>query len=250
VPVAPAGTVPPTAEPYPQTAPPPQPPAAVPAAPPVATAPPPGYAYPPGTQYPQPEAPPAPEQAGKRGPCALDEFCFGPVGTLGIANLLGIGAHARYGNYFGFGIDYQLTPTVGIEDVDVNVSLLTIDARVYPSGGALFLSAGFAYQSLSAETSMNYNGVIINATGDAGVPMLKFGIGLIGHDGFVMGIDAALEVPLSSVHVTLDSTKPTDPAALAQYDMLKKDIESAADDVLNILPFLVQLNLIRVGYMF
>ena len=170
--------------------------------------------------------------------------------TLGIANLIGLGAHARYGQYFGFGIDYQFSPTVGIQDVDVNIGLLTVDARLYPTGGALFLSGGIAYQSLSAETAVNFQGVSIAASGSAGVPLFKLGIGLIGHDGFVMGIDAAIEIPLGSADVTLDSAKPTDAAALAQYNMLKKDIQDAADDVLNILPFLVQLNLIRIGYIF
>jgi hypothetical protein len=225
-------------------------------------------AYPPPAQYPQgaypqqpyPQQPypeqqqPAPaqgeQQPAAQGPCALKEFCFGPMFTLGIANLIGLGAHARYGQYVGFGIDYQFTPTVGIEDVDVNVWLLTVDGRVYPPGDSLFLSLGFAYQKLSAETSVTFEGVNVAANGDAGVPLLKVGMGFLGHDGFVMGIDLALEIPLSGIHTTLDSTKPTDPAALAQYNMLKKDIEDAADDVLNILPFLLQLNLIRIGYMF
>ena len=34
-------------------------------------------------------------------------------------------------------------------------------------------------------------------SGDIGIPQIKFGLGLMGHDGFVMGIDLAFGIPLS-----------------------------------------------------
>jgi hypothetical protein len=73
----------------------------------------------------------------------------------------------------------------------------------------------------------------------------------MGHDGLVLGIDLALEIPLASADVGLETPLPmNDPAAQAAYNIAKAEIQEVADDVISLLPFLVQLNLIRIGYIF
>ena len=83
--------------------------------------------------------------------CALGELCIGPVLSLGAINPIGIGVHARYGDYIGFGFDYQFLPTLTFSNASASWSLITVEARVYPFGGSFFLGGGFGYQTLNAE---------------------------------------------------------------------------------------------------
>ena len=222
------------------------------------------YGQPPTTAQPVPygqptpldpaaEPAPLPEGASRApaGPCALGPFCFGPLFTLGLANIIGVGAHARYGQFFGFGIDYQFTPTIGYSDAEFSASLITLDVRGYPSGGAFFISGGFAYQMFEAEAEVTYASTTYSGVGTVDLPLLKLGIGFLGHDGLVLGIDLAIEIPLANADIAIDAGQfANDPLAQPAYDAIKKELKDTADGVINLLPFVVQLNLIRIGYIF
>ena len=71
--------------------------------------------------------------------------------SLGLINPLGIGAHARYGENFGFGFDYQFLPTLTFSNASAGWSLITVEARWYPFGGSFFLGGGFGYQNFNAD---------------------------------------------------------------------------------------------------
>ena len=59
--------------------------------------------------------------------CVLNNVCFGPVLSLiGPPNLFGGGLHFRLGEYFGAGVDYQLTPSISFDPVSVSSSLFSI----------------------------------------------------------------------------------------------------------------------------
>jgi hypothetical protein len=205
-----------------------------------------------------PPAEPSPmgEDTGENPPskqCALGKLCMGPVLSLAVINPLGFGAHARYGEHFGFGLDYQFLPTVGVNNVSAGWSLFTVEGRWYPFGGAFFLGGGFAYQSahMSATINSGLPGTQFAVKGNISMPALKFGLGLMGHDGFVMGIDLALNVPLGSTNVNFQM--PTGVAAGPAADMVAtahKNINDTASKGIKALPFIPQLNLIRVGYLF
>jgi hypothetical protein len=186
--------------------------------------------------------------------CERRKVCFGPVLTLGAINAFGIGAHARILDYFGVGIDYQFFPSIPISDAHANWSLFTIDGRVYPFGGAFFLSLGFGYQSFSASMTQGMpDGSSVSLSGSIGAPAFKLGLGFMGRSGFVMGIDFGFYVPVGGTDVEFDlptSTDPNDPANAADIAQLRKQINDAADDVVNKVPFIPQLNLFRIGYLF
>jgi hypothetical protein len=78
-------------------------------------------------------------------------------------------------------------------------------------------------------------------------------IGFMGHDGFVLGADLGLLFPLSPMRIHVHENI----AALAQngvpqadIDEARADAESRVNKVLTAVPVLVQLNLLRLGYMF
>jgi hypothetical protein len=86
-----------------------------------------------------------------------------------------------------------------------------------------------------------------------GIPQFMLGLGVLGGEGFVMGIDLALGIPLGSAAVEFDSEMPDasdNPLAAEAYADQQRDIEDFAEVVLEILPATVQLNLIRIGYIF
>jgi hypothetical protein len=143
-----------------------------------------------------------------------------------------------------------------VGDVDAGISLVTITGRWHPGGSAFFLGAGFSYQSLYAE------GVVADPSGggneipfdaSVGVPQFMLGLGVLGGEGFVVGIDLALGIPLGSVDVEFDSAMPDrsdNPALADAYAQQQRDIQDFAEVVLEFLPATVQLNLIRIGYIF
>lgn len=202
----------------------------------------------------------AAEDAAEEEECVFGKVCLGPVLTLGLANPLGIGVHARIDEQWGVGLDYQFLPSLSIGDASAGISLFTLDGRWYPGGSNFFLSLGFAYQSFYADASTSVmtaaGPVPMTVEGSVGVPAIKFGLGVMGGDGFVMGIDLALEVPLgsASVDITSDVQGPAgseDVAEVqAELNSLETDIEDAGDTLVNMLPVLFQVNLIRIGYMF
>jgi hypothetical protein len=188
------------------------------------------------------------EESGNR--CALSQVCVGPVLSLfGPPNLVGGGIHARIGRYLGFGVDYQVLPTLNLNPISFGASLLSANARVYPFAGAFFLSGGIGYQAFRGQ--IRDGDITISAK--TSFPAVIASLGFMGKSGFVLGADLGLMFPLGTLRATVQDEN----GALAQSGIPQEDInaartdaESIATKALNKLPLLVQVNLLRVGYMF
>jgi len=181
--------------------------------------------------------------------CLLRGFCLGPVITLGLVDVIGVGVHARH-EYWGVGVDYQFMHfTTG--RTPITLSLLTVEGRVYPFGGAFFLSVGVAWQHAGLSGSVTYRsdaGVSVNAEvdGRVDIPVLKLGIGLFGRSGLALGADLAVGVQLGGNRVQFGTDLPRFPEVIAAED----EIRRRADTWVRTLPFLLQLNLVRIGFLF
>jgi hypothetical protein len=206
------------------------------------------HAVPPPAEYDQPRA-----DESDADKCALGTFCLGPVLTLGAFNPLGLGVHGRIAKHFGFAIDYQFLPTVGVEGASVGMAMFTIAGRWHVAGSAFFLGAGFSYQALWAEGT--FQEVLGDETAkleaSVDIPQFMFGLGVLGGDGFVMGIDLALGVPLGATDVVFTGERPSGNESLeVMYDNSRDTIESVAETLLELLPMTFQVNLFRIGYIF
>jgi len=192
----------------------------------------------------------APEvrQNGPR--CLLNGLCFGPVLTLGLLDVFGIGAQARM-DYWGVAFDYQFVHFTA-SDIPITLSLLTVEGRLYPFGGAFFLAGGLAWQHASLKGHVTYGGsssvppLDTDVTGRVNVPVLKLGLGLMGRSGFVLGFDLAFGIQLGRNTVSLESDLPR----IAEVVAIEQKIRDRADKWVRAIPFLLQLNLIRVGFFF
>ena len=189
-----------------------------------------------------------PEGAGER-LCVFGDFCFGPVATAGIINVFGIGAHARM-DYWGIGFDYQF---IGLNYAEVHgdLNLLTFEGRVYPGGGAFYLAAGIAWQNIELDTELDVrvttNAPItrVAALGSVNIPTLKLGLGVMGRNGFVLGIDLGIGIRLKSVDPKLETNLPQIPEVVEAEGEFRR----AAKAWIEWLPFTVQLNVLRLGFL-
>jgi hypothetical protein len=181
--------------------------------------------------------------------CMLSQVCMGPViSLLGPPNLIGGGLHMRFGRYLGAGVDYQALPDVTVSPVTVGGSLLSAAARVYPFGGTFFLGGGIAHQALHGQ----FHGSDIGVAARTGFSAATANIGFMGHDGFVLGADIGLLFPLGSSRVTVRDTGDNASAGFsqAQIDATKAQAQSRVEKLLDLMPVFLQVNLIRLGYMF
>ncbi|HEY2733638.1 MAG TPA: hypothetical protein VGI70_06615, partial [Polyangiales bacterium] len=190
-----------------------------------------------------------PEPAAANG-CMLAQTCIGPVvALLGPPNLIGGGMHMRIGHYVGAGIDYQVLPNVNINPVTVGSSLMSANARLYPFGGAFFLGGGFAYQSIRAQ----FHDGALGVAAKTGFPAASANIGFMGHDGFVLGADIGLLFPLGTSHVSvrdLGGAAAASGLTQQQIDSSREQAQSRVEKLLNAMPVFLQVNLVRLGYMF
>lgn len=182
--------------------------------------------------------------------CALGELCLGPVFTLGAINPLGLGVHARYGENFGFGIDWQFIPSLTFGSASAGWGMVAGEGRWYPFGGAFFLSGGLSYQYFNASASAGSGTSRIDVSGSVGIPSFKLGLGLMGHDGFVMGIDLGFQIPLGGTDVDFDAATGAGVSNAEMVAKMQSDIADAADAGIGLIPVIPQLNLLRIGYLF
>jgi hypothetical protein len=204
---------------------------------------------------PAPVAPPtataASEPTRPRGEvrCAGGEWCLGPVVTGGLPTLIGPGFHAR-SEHFGFGLDFQITPTLALGDGALGLYMLSGTIRVFPFGGIFFLDAGVAYYHASgiAIATDPRTGESVEGEGDAGFPAFVLGLGLLGRDGFVFGIDFAAILALAATDIDVRIVRGDGEGALAST--VREVVTDTVNGVVDSLPFVPQLNLLRLGYLF
>jgi hypothetical protein len=195
----------------------------------------------------------APEaEGGEPRRCVAGDLCFGPVLTAGVLNVFGVGLQAR-SDYWGLAFDYQFF-SLGYNDVDGDINLITIEGRVYPFGNAFFLSAGFAWQNVAAHTIVRVTvegvDVDVDTKGKVNLPLFKLGFGVGGRDGFVFGIDLGIGIRLSDADVKLDTDLPPEIESIPQVIDAENQIRKAANQWVDWLPFTLQLNVLRLSYLF
>jgi hypothetical protein len=167
--------------------------------------------------------------------------------SLGVVNVVGFGAAARYGDHFGFAIDYQFMPSLTFGAIDASWSLFTVEGRWHVGGSAFWLGGGFGLQSFSAEGPVTGPGTSMSVEGTVSIPALKLGLGVMGRDGFVMGIDLGFNIPLGGTDVGFSGADPDVYPAAAQA---QNDIKDAANDAVSLMPVIPQFNVLRIGYLF
>ena len=209
------------------------------------------HEYVPATQTQVYEEAPPPPAAEKSGPhCLLGALCLGPVLTAGAIDVFGVGVQART-DFWGIGFDYQFVNFTA-RGVPVRLSLLTVEGRIYPFGGAFFVAGGLAWQAGSFRSHLTYPGngqippIETDISGSVNVPVFKIGTGFMGRNGFVMGIDLSLGLRLAGTRVSFTSDLPRIQEVIDAEDKIR----NRANTWIRGLPFLFQVNLLRFAFLF
>lgn len=232
---------------------------AAPAPAPAETAPAPAEAAPAAQPEQQPAVQPAAQEEQKpkeeKGKCLLGEFCFGPALTLGIINPIGFGIQARINDMWGAAFDYQFMPSITVSSASGGWSAITVEGRFHPMSGTFFIALGFSYQMLKASISdeVDILGVPTKEKieGTLGIPCIKLGLGWVSRSGFMLGFDISPMIPLSGTSVDIKENLSSIPGVdTEKVAKMKKDVKDFGDKTVGLIPVILQLNLIRIGYLF
>jgi hypothetical protein len=172
------------------------------------------------------------------------------LALIGPPNLIGGGLHFRLGDYFGAGVDYQMTPEIGFRPVAVSSSLFSVNARVYPFANSFFLGGGLGYQQWRGQ----FADKDVTVAARASFPAMMASIGFMGREGFVMGMDLAVMIPLGSSKVEVGEMQlhyaDGLPVPQSMIDDASEEVRSGLTKILNAMPLFAQVNLLRIGYLF
>ena len=129
-----------------------------------------------------------------------DGFQIGVIGGVGFPRLLGIEALFKVERYVAFGIEYSAFPEFAISDVDVSVWALAGDVRVFPFRSAFFFGLRGGHQHVGAGTILEVSGQTIPLEGGLDTIFLNPRLGFLWtwDSGITLGLDAGLQIPLSS----------------------------------------------------
>jgi hypothetical protein len=182
--------------------------------------------------------------------CLLDPVCLGPMATIfSTFGTFGLGVRASYGDFWGASIDYQLLPTINFSSISIGTGIFSATARVYPFKGKFFAGAGFGYMHMLVRVRTDDD---IDAEMRVGAPIIIVNVGMMGRSGFVFGMDASLLVPLQKLRarIAVSPGSRADDIPQDRLDDERAKFSSDVNDALGKIPLLLQLNLVRLGYIF
>jgi hypothetical protein len=177
-------------------------------------------------------------------------FRMGPMLSLGLPRLLGVGLIARVGKYVSVGVNYQVLPKMKLPIYSATATSFLIDGygRLHPFGGAFYLSFGAGYQSTRGTATAGS----IGAEGEISSAVLTASLGWfwMWNDGFGIGFEPlGLSVPVgagnSSTRLTGDKTLVD---AATEYSDLKQQVDDTVEQI-GKYP-VPQFNLVRMGLLF
>ena len=158
----------------------------------------------------------------------------GALGGVGFPRALSVEALVVVDRIAALGVEYGAVPAITIEGVDASLWSLAGDARFFPFQGSFYLALGFGYEHLAAATSISlgrFGSVPEVFALDSWFLNPRLGF-LWTWAPFALGLDAGVQIPLSSA---VSSTLPIAPFPAAQH---------AVDALSGVLP---TVDLLRIG---
>lgn len=173
-------------------------------APPAYGQPPPGYAQPGATYV---ESPPPSDAAHdsadrteERELSRQDHFRIGVLGGVGFPRPLAIEGMVKLEKAIGLGLEYSVLPTFTVYGVETTFHALAADVRFFPLQGPFFLGFRAGRQHLGGDGTVSANGYSAAGSLSVDTTFVNPRIGFLWtfEPGISIGIDAGVQVPLSS----------------------------------------------------
>ena len=129
-----------------------------------------------------------------------DGFQIGAIGGVGFPHLLGIEALFKVERYVAFGFEYSAFPEFAISEAAVSVWALAGDVRVFPFGSAFFVGLRGGHQHVGANATLEVADQTIPLEGGLDTVFVNPRLGFLWtwDSGITFGLDAGLQIPLSS----------------------------------------------------
>lgn len=188
----------------------------------------------------------APERPSKR----TDHVRLGALASAGFPRPLSIEGIVKLERLLALGFEYSTLPRTRVSDVHFGAWAIAGSARVFPMRGPFFLGLRAGRQHLSADAAVSGYGYTVPITLGVDTTFLSPQIGFLWtwDPGFTLGIDAGLQIPLSS-DTSSSLARSTMPSAVQQaVSPAQRTAESVAGTVgQTVLP---TVDLLKVGMLF
>jgi hypothetical protein len=178
-----------------------------------------------------------------------DHVRVGALVGVGFPRPVSVEGIVKLERTLALGLEYSALPQITVSDVQVGAWAIAGSARVFPFRGPFFVGLRAGRQHLNAQASVSKYGYTVPVALGVDTTFLNPQVGFLWtwDPGFSIGIDAGLQIPLTSD--TSSSVQTSMPAAAQQYvTPVQNTLESVADAVGQ--TTLPTIDLVRIGLLF
>jgi hypothetical protein len=186
------------------------------------------------------------EQSSKR----TDHVRLGVLGSAGFPRPLSIEGIVKLERVLALGLEYSTLPRSTVSDVHFGCWAIAGSARVFPLRGPFFLGLRAGRQHLSADAAVSGYGYTVPITLGVDTTFLNPQVGFLWtwEPGFTLGVDAGLQIPLSSDTSSTLATSAMPSAVQQAVAPVQRSLEGVAGTVgQTVLP---TIDLVKVGMLF
>ena len=179
-----------------------------------------------------------------------DHLRIGALVSAGFPRPLSVEGIVKLERYVALGLEYSTLPSITVSDVHVACWAIAGSARVFPLRGPFFVGLRAGRQHLNAEATLSAYGYSAPLALGVDTTFLNPQVGFLWtwDPGFSIGIDAGLQIPLSSSSAS-SFTSTSMPSVVQQaVSPIQQTMEDVAKTVGQ--TTLPTVDLIRIGMLF
>ena len=189
------------------------------------------------------------EASARADPRAAEHVKLGALLGIGFPRPLSVEGIVKLERAVALGVEYSTLPQVTVSNVQIGCWAVAGSARVFPFRGPFFVGLRAGRQHLMADASVSAYGYTVPVGLSVDTTFLNPQIGFLWtwSPGLTLGIDAGLQIPLSSQSSSsLQTAVPTlAQPFVASAQQTAENVAKAAGQTT-----LPTLDLVRVGFLF
>lgn len=146
-------------------------------------------------------ADPRPENGDDGTRSEVEHVRIGAIGGVGFPRPLAVEGMVKIEKIVGLGLEYSVLPNIRLADVEVNSWALAGDLNIFPFRGGFFIGAKGGRQHVATATTIDagsYGSASGSMTVDTWFVNPRIGYLKTWNSGFTLGIDAGVQIPISS----------------------------------------------------
>lgn len=146
-------------------------------------------------------ADPRPENGDDGTRSEVEHVRIGAIGGVGFPRPLAVEGMVKIERVVGLAVEYSVLPNIRVSDVDVNSWALAGDLNIFPFQGGFFIGAKGGRQHVATATTIDagsYGTASGSMTVDTWFVNPRIGYLKTWNSGFTLGIDAGVQIPISS----------------------------------------------------